>query len=61
MMPPDPWLKLLLLFQNASLGCLIGSVGKHALVVQLCELPQVRYPRCLVIRSHGRGLGRGRA
>ena len=52
-------LRLHLLFQDALLGCRIGSVGKHTLVVQLCQLAQLRYPRRLVIRSRGRGLGRG--
>jgi hypothetical protein len=51
------------LFQDAPLGGRVGSVGKHALAVQLRELVQVRYPRCLVIRGRGlrrrRGRGRG--
>src|SRR6185437_675226 len=36
-----------------------GSVGKHALAVQLRELVQVRYPRRLVIRGRRRRRGRG--
>src|SRR5215813_9120194 len=50
--PPTP----LLLFEGPPLGCLIVSVGKHALVVQLCELSQLRYPRRLVISGRGRRL-----
>jgi len=50
---------LLVLFQDAPLGGRIGSVGKHALVVQLCELVQLRYPRCPVIRGRGQRRGRG--
>src|SRR5580704_6230437 len=34
-------LRLHLLFQDALLGCRIGSVGKHTLVVQLCQLVQL--------------------
>ena len=52
-------LRLLVLSQDALLGCRKGSVGKHALVVQLGELAQLRQPWRLVIRSRGRGLGRG--
>ena len=33
-------------------GGRVGSVGKHALVMQLRELMQLRYPRFLVARSH---------
>ena len=47
------------LFQDAPLGGRVGSVGKHALAVQLRELVQVRYPRCLVIRGRRRRRGRG--
>jgi len=46
--------RLILLVQDALLGRREGSIGKHALVVQLRELVQLRYPRRLVIRSHGR-------
>jgi hypothetical protein len=49
---------LSVLFQDAPLGGRIGGVGKHALVVQLRELVQLRYPRCLIIRGRGRR-GRG--
>ena len=35
----------------------VRDVGKHALVVQLRELVQLRYSRCLVIRGQGRGKG----
>jgi hypothetical protein len=48
------------LFQDASLGGRISIVRKHALVMQLRQLAQLRYPRRLIIRDHGRGLGRGR-
>jgi len=47
------------LFQDAPLGGRVGSVGKHALAVQLRELVQVRYPRRLVIRGRRRRRGRG--
>jgi hypothetical protein len=30
---PPPWVMLLLLFENAPLGCLVVRVGKHALVM----------------------------
>ena len=49
--------RLRLLLQYALLGCRVGSVGQHALVVQLGQHAQLRYPRRLVIRSHGRGRG----
>ena len=42
------------LFQDAPLGGRVGSVGKHALAVQLRELVQLRYPRRLVIRDRRR-------
>jgi hypothetical protein len=32
------------LLQDALLGGRIGGVGKHALIVELCELLQARYP-----------------
>ena len=48
------------MFQDAPLGGRIGSVGKRALLVQLRELVQLRYPRCPVIRAPGRGRRRGR-
>ena len=54
---------LLVLLQDAPLGGRIGVVGKHALVVQLRELVQLRYPRRLIIggqrRSWGGGCGGG--
>src|SRR5580698_4094151 len=52
-------LRLHLLFQDALLGGRKGSAGKHPLVVQLCQLAQLRYPRRLVVRSHRRGRGSG--
>ena len=45
---------MLVLFQDAPLGGRIGSVGKHALVVQLRELVQLRYPGRLVVRGRRR-------
>ena len=59
MMPPARRLRLHLLLQDALLGRRKGSVGKYPLVVQLCQLAQLRYPQRLVIRSHRRGLGSG--
>ena len=56
---PARRLRLLVLFQDAPLGGRVGSVGKHALVVQLRELVQLRYPRSPVIRGRGRRRGRG--
>ena len=50
---------MLVPFQDAPLGGRVGSVGKHALAVQLRELVQVRYPRRLVIRGRRRRRGRG--
>ena len=47
------------LFQDAPLGGRVGSVGKHALAVQLRELVQLRYPRRLVIRGRRRRRDRG--
>ena len=58
-MMPARRLWLLVLFQDAPLGGRVGSVGKHALAVQLRELVQVRYPRRLVIRGRRRRRGRG--
>ena len=60
------WLRLVVLFQDVPLGGLVGGVGEHALLVQLRELAQLRYPRRLVTggrrrsRSRGRGRWRGR-
>ena len=48
---------MLVLFQDALLGGRIVSVGEHALVVQLRELVQLRYPRRGVIRGRSRGRG----
>src|SRR5215475_11161342 len=48
---------LLLLLKDAPFGRLIVRVGQHALVVQLGELLQMGYPRRLVGRGRGRGLG----
>src|SRR5580692_6112543 len=45
--------------QDALLSRRIVSVGEHALVVQLRELMQLRYPRRLVIRGRGRRRRRG--
>ena len=50
---------MLLLLQDALLGSRIGSVGKHALAVQLRELVQMRYPRRLVVGGLGRSRGGG--
>src|SRR6516164_263576 len=52
------WVRLLPA-EDALLGCRIVSVRKHPLVVQFCELPQLRDPRVLVPGGHRRGLGSG--
>src|SRR6185312_3278117 len=55
-MAPSP--RRLRLIENAPLGSLIVSVGKDALLVQLCELAQLGQPRRLIVRRRrGRGYG----
>jgi Aspartate/ornithine carbamoyltransferase, Asp/Orn binding domain len=49
---------LVLVLDDPLLGGRIVSVGKDALVVQLRELAQLRYPRRVIIGTRGRGLGR---
>jgi hypothetical protein len=50
---------MLVLLQDAPLGGRVRGVGKHALIVQLRELVQVRYPWRLVIGGLGRRRGGG--